>query len=391
MEETCQTTGFLESSATFLGTMVTLLVLCVFYESTTGKRGGNNFLFRIIQEEKQRLKEKMEELRSRLDLRRSVIMNSDQFQTVERYADGDNGNTAMQGRALAIKSRIAAKNQTLIANFVGYYRLMDKVDLSNQQFTAPLYSLVFGLFLFIIDECVVMSNSTLPFALWVLFFSLALSIVYWILMWVEFWIGPYEEKSSYIECTPRVKYFKERRLIFMVPFETITGLVVFLLALKFVNWTSHSSQANILILLFWCVFALSMFGFARTIVSTVRGRQSYSHILGHAVAVIVFAVLCSALLFMEFGDNIEDYFALPASVAGLPFLRFISLFFVFFNGLIFPFVLPFIRYRIIFSSACGDVHRAMGMADKLEQEFQNDYSAFCADVTKANAPTINEP
>lgn len=392
---------FLGNSASFLGTLVTLLVLCIFYErqmrrgTADGEKDGadkadqgNNFLYRILQNERERLRKRLDSLLKRLDETRSSIQENEDYLMVKRYADGEEGvDPSYRSLAVEISIDVATRCQDLQAGYVDMNGILNKADNSTQQFTAPFYSMIFGLMLFIADEILSVSDAVAPAVKWILGLIIIMSVFYWGLMWLSFILGPYDEGTSRLSCSKRMREIKEYSPFGMAFYEWVTAMVIFCLVLYFVRWPDYMPEVNLLVVCCICAAPFAVIGMIRLGHSTVRGRQSYMHVLGHLVAITIYAVSAYCALRFMFEDNLGLYFALPHGWSAATLVRVSGIAFVLVNGLVLPFLLPFIKYHLSFYSARCRIEHGETEAGEILKDFQKKYKKFCEAVTKAHAPS----
>lgn len=392
---------FLGNSATFLGTLVTLLVLCIFYERQMRRETadgeddgpdkadqGNNFLYRILQNERERLGMRLDSLLKRLDATRKSIQENDDYLMVKRYADGEEGvDPSNRSQAVKISIKVATRCQNLQARYVDMNGILNKADNSTQQFTAPFYSMIFGLMLFIADEILSVSEAAAPGVKWILGLIIIMSVLYWGLMWLSFILGPYEEGTSRFACSERINVIKEHNSFLMGIYEWGTALVIFRLMLYCVKWPDYSPETNLLVVCCLGVIPFVVIGLIRLGHSTVRGRQSYMHVLGHIVAITIYATSVYCVLYFMFDKNLGLYFDLPTGWCAATLVRVTGIAFVLVNGLVLPFLLPFIKYHLSFYWARRRIKNGETEAGKILDDFAEDYSKFCVAVTKTHAPS----
>lgn len=193
----------LGDSQTFLGVLATLLVLCLFYEGRrrshktpipdenanpeTGDEevGGNNFLFRILHSEKERIKEKISEIEKKFaDLGDSLSV-SEIYEKIRIISGNENADQNVKNRAglfLSKYSRIQSKLK--ITTVADQFKLMSTIETDNEQFRAPLFSFALSILAFCLDEFWILCPNWHDVISVFLGVMTLISTIYWTLIWI---------------------------------------------------------------------------------------------------------------------------------------------------------------------------------------------------------------
>lgn len=360
---------FLGDSQTLLGVVATLLVLCLFYEGSQRYRNrqskersinkndkeienqdseereltetaGNNFLFRILHSEKEKIKKRIEiitdkskELKKEpLKISEKVKNIAEKQETISRDLKNKAGEFISKYEMILSRLEISAiKDQ---------YELMNSIESDNEQFRAPLFCFSLSILLFCIDE------------LWMLFPSwhgvmtvfcgllTFISIIYWIILWTASCFSDDNYKKwnlrNWLDFFPSNIGPETSGILLIVSFG---GLSYWLIKLYSEKW-----NPDITVILIGFFLPLVAFGIIKLLLCPIRGKYSYSHILGHFFALSIYSALLTGLVFD--GNNKELTTVINSSfIAKSKLVSILAVGFVLFNGLVMPFLFPLIRYR----------------------------------------------
>lgn len=171
-------TGFLGTNGTFLGVILTLNVLCLFYE----KSNSSNFILRILLEQWGKFKDSLDSLQKSITKDLLRFQSGEKYQTISNITSGKETCTddGLYQFALQLQFRFDNAIQNLKTDLTDCIMKMDRIESSNEQLRAPFFTLLFGLTIFSIDLISSWSGTEgekliLP-CVWI--FTL-LSIVYW--------------------------------------------------------------------------------------------------------------------------------------------------------------------------------------------------------------------
>lgn len=368
---------FLDDSQTLLGVVATLLVLCLFYEgrqrkstcrddswthkekgkvdgnigedeSNANELSGNNFLFRILHSEKEKIKIRIENIAEKSkELKKDPLKISDKIRNITKKHESIS--QELKNKAGAFITQYEFKLSGLeISTIEEQYDLMNSIESDNEQFRAPLFCFSLSILLFCIDELWMLFPSWHEWMTIFCGFMTLASSVYWIIIWTA---SCFSDRSfrqwrfrKWFDFLP-IHIGAEFAGILLIAF--FTAVSFWIVKLYPENWCMDISI--LLIILFLPVV---YFGVYKMFSCRIRGRYSYSHILGHFFAILIYSVLLTMLIFN--GNNgVIHKIAVNSFIAKAKVVSILSVGFVLFNGLLVPFLLPLLRYRfLLLSNIC---------------------------------------
>lgn len=355
--------GFLNNSATFLGVLLTLNVLCIFYNPK------GNFILGTLIAQKDRFKLRLSNLENGLKKIQKSFLDSNNYKSVAKLASGKSP-SAQAAYALQYKS--SGKINEFKIDISSFYGDMDKVENSNEQFVAPLFSLFFGLLVFICDEFIDYRPSWLPNIIFSLGIFTAISIAYWCIMWITFIFRsktdePIEQKTIWID--ERLGIFGGSILKYVFC-GIIYGIVI--------NYFSINSHDSLFILMS-AIIPISIIGLIRYKFCQVKGNYSYLHILGHLMGFVLFSIL---ITFISLQSSHPEITNLGVSF-DIEELKIVIIFFIMFNGVVFPLIFPYAKYCWYFFTARNQLRRLKRNMEQSIKQFEIDFTEFC--IQKVNS------
>lgn len=386
----CEQITFLASSQTFLGVLVTLLVLCLFYDgaqsssdddkdpSTVYNSGGNNFLSRIIHNEiwlinnritsrSKEIKKKLEELSSNDDLKNLTNwVSNNSFGTSHGMDSSD---------VLAIFGLEKRANKLQSEILSDQYDTLKRIELSNEQFRAPLYTLIYGIVIFSVDELyTIFPDIRDGLNLFVIGLTV-LSILYWSGIWIKSFRRKLENRDDNNRDTETKDpdWFEKGQSnkgpsIFGI--SLLTGILlviisIFLLCDALLSDLRIPVNTEILASLFLlCAILIpAILGMWRLYKCKNVGNYSYSHVLGHFTVILIYSVVIAAFMSWMWGSGLEWWGRGITLV-----LKETVIVFVLLNGLILPFSLPYSKVMSLYRRA----KRTLSKSDKEVKDLESD-------------------
>lgn len=365
--------GLLDNSATFLGVLLTLNVLCIFYNPT------GNFIFGTLISQKDRFVRRLTRLQNQLLSKKKRFMESADYATVTEIANGKNL-SAQDAFALQFKSTQVINSYSIdISSFFGD---MEQVEKSNEQFNAPLFSLFFGLIVFVCDELINYKHLLMSEIIFVLYILTVLSIIYWALVWGAFIFrqdapNPEpEELRKLDECIgiwsgSVLKYTVCYIIYYLILKNCIYPLDLHASGTDYISWE----------ILISIVFPISLIGFIRFVFCRVKGKYSSAHVLGHLLSFTVYAIImlittCNIaspqLISVGFLDDERT-------------LRLVIIAFVLINGVLAPFICPYLKYSWYFLTTRSRLRRLKKEMEESIRSFNIEFTRFCVEKVKREA------
>lgn len=395
---------FLANSQTLLGVLATLLVLCLFYEGRqrqhksregngntkdlgNGKEidsadgdlqnetGGNNFLFRILHSEKEKIKIRIEDIAKKSsELKKELIKISDKIRNITKTNEPIS--RELKNKAGAFITKYEFKLSGLeISTLEEQYDLMNSIESNNEQFRAPLFCFSLSIILFCIDELWMLLPSWHEWMTVFCGFMTIISFVYWIIVWIA---SCFSDRSF--------KQWRSRTWFDFLPTNIgaeVAGLLLIALFSAISFWIiklyPNDWYIDTPILLIILLIPVVLFGVYKMISCKIRGKYSYSHIIGHFFAMLVYSALLTMLIFH--GNNKSIFSIVENSFITKPkVVSILAVGFVLFNGLLIPFLLPLLRYRFLLLSNICRVNKnkiiSYYLKRKMKSESQMIMAAF---------------
>lgn len=389
----CLDAVFLGSSQTFLGVLLTLFVLCIFYEGRNkvssdddiinDEIGGNNFLSRIIHREISRIRLNFKEASDALDEQKKQLGNDKNVKLLMKLIDSNEAkNSELKEKAKAIVFGYKFDISQISFSWISKENeFLEDIETSNEQFRAPFYCFLFGILLFCIDEIWTSFSGDSEFAqkihlllsLFVLYASI-ISFGYWVFIW-----SGNRRKNGNVKTN---RWLINGWVDKITKFSwLIAGIIIIAIYWTFLcllsNTKGRLSFFEICIEDFTFFISLSAFilpfvlGFIRYWQCIVRGRYSYLHILGHFLAITIYSIGISVgLTSFPVFDALHNDFLLKISNTEL--VKEIAILFVLVNGLLFPFLFPLTSGMIVARRTSRKIKDAIERITHLKEQFEFD-------------------
>ena len=178
----------LGSSQTFLGTLATLAILCIFHND-------NNFIYKILEAVRTDFQDEINKLRSHI--RFENIMKTAEYKLLIFFVNNPHSDLNKKQEGTKLLTEIASVQQQLQFKYgvpletTGDTKF-EKIKSAKEQVIAPLYTFGLCLLIFIFDELLRMPQiGCNDFLCSTLIVFISLSVIYWIWMWEKFWVVSY--------------------------------------------------------------------------------------------------------------------------------------------------------------------------------------------------------
>lgn len=370
---------YLGSSQTFVGTLATIVLMCILV-------GNSNFIYTILKA----VANQMQKQCNPSDLPSKVsfveLYGNDSYKLLQLSADESNKQRP-EVRNKASQKLLEITMQ--ISQFQFQYippKLSSKVK-SPEHFLAPLYSFAFVMIMFIFDELLRSShigcNDLLVSTLSV--FTL-LSYVYWSVVWFIYCTRLY--KSHYSGHKPKGLIYRiSRRIttyglikscILRLSF-MILCVVVTLLITKYLVFVGDSVR----FFLFWSVGIVlpsSLIGYPLSKTSPRDVNRGYLPTILHVCLLGILSVVIS-LVVLNLASHFEDMSYLIKAYNDSFYLKTFTILFVLLNGLLVPLFLPFLCYKILCIIAQEAPRRAQKEVDKMIDKWISEIKEINKGVT----------
>lgn len=353
-----ETINLLGGSQTFLGVIATLTILCILHND-------GNFITKMLSLVFERIKKQIGIL-SKIKI---VLPESTEMKLLVRFLSEEKQDDLHDEGARLLRNI----NNEIDAKSIEYMGLestnkpfLERVSTCSEHIMAPFYSFLFCLIVFIYDEVL---RSSIPYKDMILS-SLAIftffSFVFWTLIWIHFFrvnLADYQHinypKKLCVFLKKCSETIENRGCIRALVIRTSVCIFVVALVLAVIYWSNfYGLMARILL-----TVALLMPGL---IIGTAKylakeGKLEYTHILIASHSFI--ALIASALLALLIHLSVNYFPRLEICLfeySDLMWLKFAIFFFALMNGIVFPFLFPYISYMALY----GDVKKKVALAEQ---------------------------
>ena len=375
-----ETISLLGGSQTFLGIIATLTILCILHND-------GNFITKMLSLVYDRIKKEIGELSKKVKVAQS---DSTEWKLLMLFLSNDKQDELHEEGARVmrdINSRIDEKSIEYMGLEVTNKPFLDHVSTCSEHIMAPFYSFLYCLLVFIYDEVL---RSGIPGKDWILS-SLAIftffSFVLWILVWTHFFRSN-SVGYQHIQRPKKICDFLKKCSSFVGELGNIGAsgvrimVCVFflLLALGVIGFFTGLSEWGAKAVLVMALLLPGLFiGFAKYLAK--EGKPEYTHVV---IASHIFIAWVVSMVFAFLIHGTVDYFphleGCLFEYDSLMLLKFFILFFALMNGIIFPFLFPYISYMALY----GDVKRKVALAKedvaKMHEENNQKLKEFCEKI-----------
>lgn len=381
---------FLGDSQTFLGTIATLTILCVFSEKNSG-----NFIISVLDGIKERIKVQIEQLKTNTNMSISLPKSYDLLQY---FLGRSNIESDLNNEGLKLLRDISAKQAELKTQYVMNVEfkkdaLMGQTRRAKEQFLAPLYTFLFCIVIFVFDELLRFPFSSKEWMISGMALFIFYSYLFWTIVWINFFVthrvGYNKREKPFI---PRWLMEEWNRVCRWTrnfgcskTFFLRTSLCVLIVLLCIFCAHSYSKiSAGIMIL--GLSMPIFIKGYSRINYLFNEGDYSPLFLVGHFAALFVlsFLLVSEIHLFVHYDSSYsnilipyEDFFWMKCSALG----------FALFNGIIFPFLFPFLCYSSLYTMAKKNARKTKKEQKRLLKEFELQLDSLCAKIPSP----ISEP
>lgn len=377
MQETISLSG---GSQTFLGIIATLTILCILHND-------GNFITKMLSLVYDRIKKEIGELSKKVKVAQS---DSTEWKLLMLFLSNDKQDELHEEGARVmrdINSRIDEKSIEYMGLEVTNKPFLDHVSTCSEHIMAPFYSFLYCLLVFIYDEVL---RSGIPGKDWILS-SLAIFTFFSFVLWTLVWTHFFRSNSvgyQHIQRPKKICDFLKKCSSFVGELGNIGAsgvrimVCVFflLLALGVIGFFTGLSEWGAKAVLVMALLLPGLFiGFAKYLAK--EGKPEYTHVV---IASHIFIAWVVSMVFAFLIHGTVDYFphleGCLFEYDSLMLLKFFILFFALMNGIIFPFLFPYISYMALY----GDVKRKVALAKedvaKMHEENNQKLKEFCEKI-----------
>lgn len=365
----------LNGSQTFIGVLLTLNVLCIFFDK------GSNFIINLLDTQTKKFIDRLKQLE------KGIEKAVDQFRTSQDYKDIPKIIAADSKYPLDVKREAQQLDYRTNVKILSYsvtvsesYPPIDAIKNYREQVLAPIFCLIYGIIIFMLDE--IGKFFALPSELYVfsVFIFTILSCEYWIIIWVTFLVHSSKPHQADKSESWLQKMDDKIGVFFCGVIKMILSGGVFVVLLKYIPWTLVSIPfLKALLCLLAFLLPISVFGGLRIYNCNLKGYYSYMHVIGHVLSFEVYSVI-AAILF----NLINPFEAADLSfLVEVKWMRLTIVTFLMLNGLITPFLLPYIRYSQEYRKKKKEIKKTEAEIIDEIQSFSVGYSKICQRVGAA--------
>lgn len=365
--------GFLDSNAqTFLGVILTLTVLCIFASNDSKDGGDSNFIFRLLTQQWKKLEVSFTSLFNAVADKMINFQNSKEYKTLSTDVYDDKGNAELYLFGLQILMRFKDSTNDIKTDSSPLLIILDRIKRSNEQFRAPFFTLMFGIVMLTLNLIASWCDdvSVIMPGIWIF---AVLSVIYWIALWTAFLCHNMEDKDKDDEgkCASFWKMIDDRfswhkgSLCKILACATVA--VIVLLA---VDVTMFSSALSFVIVALLLLLVITVIGVWRVVSCDVKGNYSAMHTIGHLAAFFIYSVVMCAVYDLWGRGVCDGLFENKDVLAG------VVVFFSLLNGIISPFVFPYLKYRSPFKKSMNEVHEWDNKLDSAIKVFNGGFGEW---------------
>lgn len=380
---TANTFNLLGYSQTFLGVILTLVVLCLFLgdgksqsdaaSSPQDNSGTSNFIRNLLSILNVRFTFRLRRYEKEIKDEISKFQESKDYREARKLLD----KTSPKSRAL---NKLKYNTTTNLFNYqtqiAETYPPIDHISKYREQVLAPLYVLIYGLLIFLLDEIGHFIPVTFKSFLFSINILTVLSSAYWLVIWITFLI----HSSNQHEFSERQNKWNRIEDKIRVPLAAILTMLLMLgllvAALLLIPWREASIEYGQTLLGIIVIVALPViYGIIRLRNCNIRGYYSYLHVMGHLLVFSIYAV--SVTLLFHFVDSTH----LPqiSVFDSIEITRIGIIVFALLNGLIAPFIFPYWRALIIFRDKKREIKSSRKSIFSEIKAFPQKFSEACKD------------
>lgn len=364
---------FLTGCETFLGTILTLAVLCIFFEQSS------NFVLNLLASQKEDFMKNLNERKDNSKLRIDKFKKTKEFQYAKNIAD-HNPDKEISEQLLRLKneadSLIFTFDNDINASEVNlaiYESKMDNIKNSTEHLRAPLFTLFYGLLIFLLqmfnEFLNVQFSSLLIIGVWIL---TILASVYWVTIWTAFILRTITSGRIIADSTSSRfwKWMDRTCKCYWGAFIKISlGILLLLIYLKWVSPLIKCNDLNSWLTVVISVLPIIAFGVSREIACERHGKYSIRHVIGHLLAMMIYtAIVMTVIYYLSSFENRLHLWFLTRE------LNATIIVFCLLNGVFLPFLVPYLKFNSQYNQAQNKLKENEKGVTKAIQSFKTGYN-----------------
>jgi len=343
---------FLGDSQTFLGTIATLTILCVFSEQDSG-----NFIVSVLKGIRERIEKQIKLLKENTNM---VLPES--IQLLQYFLGQTNVESEQNNEGVQILREIAVKENELKSQYtmrVEFRKdeLFRQIKDAKEQFLAPLYTFLYCLIVFVFDELLRVSHIGKEWLVSGMALFTFYSYLFWTVIWVKFFV------------THRVGYRKREKSFIPECLMNEWNDISLRVRNSGCSWSFILRVASCLLVIIACILlahdnpnvsigiliaglSIPVFvkGYSRVNCFFDNGDYSHLFLVGHFAALFVLSFLLTFVIhYIVHYDVSFKHILIPYE--NFLWMKSSVLCFALFNGIVFPFLFPFLCYNSLYVHA----------------------------------------
>lgn len=369
--------NLLENSQTFLGVLLTLNVLCIFYEKHNQE--SSNFILRMLHDLKQKLSDRIQNLLIESDKTKKEFFDSDDYKSVEKLCSDMTKSQQIRDEANALRMSASLGLYAQSSKITETEARIDYIEHSNEQIRGPFYSLIFGVVIFVIDEIFHFEGTLSPYLLFGTYVFTILSSVYWLIIWITFFVHTSKPPHKMTGRGAILEWI-DRKLgvIWGSIAKFILCGIIYTIVLIYVPIDEFPVWLQTLIIGGAFTIPITLIGVWRMVACPVKGNYSLIHVSGHLIGFILFSILIGGITACLGLHNVSNsLFFLNNRL-----LTLIIVIFVLLVGLVLPFVLPYVKYQTLYNINESEIKRDKENTFEIIKDFETQFSSFCVRIIK---------
>lgn len=344
----------LGGSQTFIGVLATIVMVCVIADES------GNFIYRISKEIIEGTEKEVECIKIHLSNIAIDLINSDEYrhflEKVKPFEEeSSNKSSSISSWILNQKMKFDIgidnyMNKYSPAYFLPINTRIEEIKCSREQTFSPLYVFAFCVLLFICDEICRWNPDSMDLIVGMLSFFMIISFIFLLFIWIKFMkeCGGVEDISSKSRKEVPRRLIRDRIIDYTKQF--LICLAILWILYMVICILSEYFHFMPLLSLGWLFIFLGAFlfvwrGYKHHKKSQHYGKYSHSLLLEHFIVLVLISLVFSGLFYLPILHETR----LPYE--NLYLFRIISVFFIIINGIIFPFLFPYLANNNVLTFA----------------------------------------
>lgn len=382
--------SFLDHSQTFLGVLITLNILCIFAnkddedtfvassdEDTKKdyKINENNFILRFIHQYKEKLRWQLVQLEGSIKKVKKDFKESDDFKVWHKILDTKNQYSeeiVKEANKLDVQysMALAASNTTVT---IGYME-MNEIEASNEVSRAPLFTFIFGLLFFMVDEiCNRWQGDVYEPLMAFSVFVIGLSTLYWMVVWGAFL---FRRNFTKLGLRPKSQFWDMTDACLNPLDGGVLKIVIcagiFYLGCRFIPLEAMADGKRFIVVLSLGLIPITIIGIIREVHCSVKGNYSFMHVVGHLFSFIVYGLI---ILICYYQLNMDNW-NIP-EFKNIENIRLGVVSFSLLNGLILPFIFPYWKLSNTCKREIRKLTKGKSDIEAMQQKFGMELGNLC--------------